>query len=194
MIRKFHPRLREVLGDKDKEIIQIPSEEKMKEYWNASNPDSPYEQARTDIHHLDTYPLDTWFGYIVKDDGKARLVSVTGHSRKTGKDGKPFAFIGGAKTHEDYRRDGAKNLGYSVQTPIREKNLEMLEGIPKVANYSHLGNERLKSKVKDFQEKPTTHEVVPDDILTEMAWRTEESPTASTWGVFKWQEVLKRDN
>ena len=194
MIRKFHPRLREVLGDKDKEIIQIPSEEKMKEYWNASNPDSPYEQTRSDTHHLDTYPLDTWFGYIVRDDGKARLVSVIGHSRKTGKDGKPFAFIGGAKTHEDYRKDGAKNLGYSLLTPIREKNLEMLEGIPKVANYSHLGNERIKSKVKDFQETPTTHEVIPDDVLTEMAWRTEESPTASTWGVFKWQEVLKRDN
>ena len=110
LIKKFHPRLKQILQDRDKVAIQLGSEEDMKELWDASNPDMPHKLRNN------SYPIDNWFGVIVNENGKARLVSVTGHAIRTGKEGKPFAYIGGNKTHPNYQ-------GRRLMSEIRNKNL-----------------------------------------------------------------------
>ena len=48
MIRKFHPDLRELSQGKDENTVQIGDEERMKELWDASNPDMPHEMRSND--------------------------------------------------------------------------------------------------------------------------------------------------
>ena len=80
--------------------VQIGSEEDMKELWDASNPDMQHEMRSNDKWK---YPVENWFGAIVREGDKSRLVSVIGHAVREGKEGKPYAYFGGAKPHPDYR-------------------------------------------------------------------------------------------
>ena len=177
MIRKFHPRLKDMLQGKEKASVQIGSERDTKELWDASNPDMIHEMRTSD------YPIDNWFGMIVNENGKARLVSVTGHAVRTGKEGKPFAYIGGNKTHPDYR-------GQGLMSEIRSKNLEMIGDIPKIATYTEEGRKRFK---KPMVSEPQEHEVIPDTVIEEMSRRVQELPNTDTWGVFKgWMSILRR--
>ena len=43
LIKKFHPKLRQILQDDKLKIIQVGNEQDMKELWDASNPDMPHE-------------------------------------------------------------------------------------------------------------------------------------------------------
>tara|TARA_R110002167_G_scaffold366003_1_gene592591 strand:- start:139 stop:672 length:534 start_codon:yes stop_codon:yes gene_type:complete len=177
MITKFNPRLKELLQDEDKKIVQLGSEEDMKELWDVSNPDM--------IHPLrdDGYPIDNWFGAVVNENGKARLVSVTGHATRTGKEGNSFAYIGGNKTHPDWGNKG-------LMTEVRNKNKEAISNIPKIATYTSEGKKRFK---KPMVSEPQKHEVIPDNVIQEMQRRVREVPAADTWGVFKgWKGILRR--
>jgi len=179
LIKKFHPRLKQILQDRDKVAIQLGSEEDMKELWDASNPDMPHKLRNN------SYPIDNWFGVIVNENGKARLVSVTGHAIRTGKEGKPFAYIGGNKTHPNYQ-------GRRLMSEIRNKNLEMVGGIPKVASYTSEGKRRFK---KPMVSEPQEHEVVPDNVIQEMQRRVRELPNTDTWGIHKrWMNILRRQH
>jgi len=177
LIKKFHPRLKQMLQDRKKVTIQLGSEENMKELWDASNPDMPHQLRDSG------YPIDNWFGVILDENGKARLVSVTGHAIRTGKEGNPFAYIGGNKTHPDYR-------GNQIITSARDKNLEMVGDIPKVASYTSAGKKRFK---KPIVSEPQEHEVVPNNVIQEMQRRVRELPNTDTWGIHKrWMDILRR--
>jgi len=177
MIKKFHPRLKELSQGKDRVSVQIGDEKQMKELWDVSNPDMPHKMRDRG------YPIDNWFGAIVNENGKSRLVSVTGHAVRSGKEGKQFAYVGGNKTHPDYR-------GKGLISEIRNKNLNLIRGIPKVASYTTQGRKRFKSPMVD---EPEEHEVIPDKVIQEMKRRVEEIPMSDTWGVFKsWKDILRR--
>ena len=177
MIKKFHPKLRRFLQDDELKVIQVGNEQEMKELWDASNPDMPHKLRDSG------YPIDNWFGVILDENGKARLVSVTGHAIRTGKERNPFAYIGGNKTHPDY---GGKRIISSA----RDKNLEMVGNIPKVASYTSAGKKRFK---KPIASEPQEHEVVPDSVIQEMQRRVRELPNTDTWGIHKhWMDILRR--
>ena len=55
--------------------------------WDASNPDSPHT-LRSQKDSTANYPVDNWFGVIIEQDGKYRLVAISGFSVREGKDGK----------------------------------------------------------------------------------------------------------
>ena len=118
------------LAQGDVTYIQLGDEAQMKELWDASNPDMPYEMRPDEWK----YPIDDWYGTLVNydenkekyPDGKIRLVSITGNAVRTGKEGKPYAFYGGTKTHPDYRRQG-------LMRGARKKALELIRNMPKVA-------------------------------------------------------------
>jgi len=180
MIRKFHPRLKEMLKDGDKKIVQLGSEQQMKEMWDASNPDIPHEMRSTAID-ID-YPIDNWFGAVVNENGKARLVSVVGNSIETGKEGKPYAYFGGAKTHPDYRKGGNKNVKGGLFREVRDKALDPIRGMPRIAGFT--GIRRASGINLDTPEK---HEVIPDEVLDSFRQRYENS----VWGISKWMEQLR---
>ncbi len=166
-----------MLQDKERVSVQLGSEKDTKELWDASNPDMPHEMRSSD------YPIDNWFGMIVNENDKARLVSVTGHAVRTGKEGNSFAYVGGTKTHPDYR-------GKGLISEIRNKNLERLSGIDKIATYTKEGKKRFK---KPMVSEPKEHPVIPDKVIEEMSRRVQELPNTDTWGVFKgWMGILRR--
>ena len=182
-ILKFNPRLRE-LARGDVTHIQLGDEKQMKEMWDASNPDMPHEMRPDEW----IYPIDNWYGTLVNydenketySDGRIRLVSVIGNSIHQGKGDKPFAFIGGTKTHPDYQKQG-------LMTGAREKALEPISNMPKIARYTAQGKASFMGKVT----KPTSHEIIPDEILESMKERTSSVKEMADWGIFKWQQILK---
>lgn len=176
MIRKFHPDLRELSQGKDKNTVQIGDEEQMKELWDASNPDVPHEMRSNNKW---SYPVENWFGTILREGKKSRLVSVIGHSVRTGKEGQSYAMFGGAKTHSDYGGEG-------LMRNTAGKALEQIEGMPRIAGYSV---ERKKSGLAI--DRPETHEVIPDDVLGFFRERIEHLPEVNDWGIAKWFALLK---
>ena len=177
-VLKFTPELQRLASDNDKTIIQLGNETQMKEMWDASNPDMPHSM-RSENKWL--YPIDNWYGVIVDEDGKKRLVSVVGNSIQTGKDGKQFAFFGGAKTHPDY-------AGKGLMRGAREKALSSIEGIPRIAGFT---TQRKKKGVE--LKKPTTHEIIPDEILEFMSERINHLENVDDWGISKkWFDEEKK--
>lgn len=174
MIRKFHPRLKEILRNEEKKIVQLGNEKQMKEMWDASNPDTPHKM-RSDSIDID-YPIDNWFGAIVNENGKARLVSVVGNSVERGKEGKSFAYFGGGKTHPDYRGSG-------IFREVRDKALVPIRGMPRIAGFT--GMRKVSGITLDT---PETHEVIPDDVLDSFRERYENS----VWGISKWMKQLRK--
>tara|TARA_B100000287_G_scaffold200494_1_gene189329 strand:- start:165 stop:704 length:540 start_codon:yes stop_codon:yes gene_type:complete len=177
LIRKFHPRLRDLAQGQEQADVQIGSEEDMKELWDASNPDMEHEM-RSDNEW--SYPVDNWFGTIVQEGDKSRLVSVIGHAVREGKENQPYAYFGGAKTHPDYR-------GRGLMRGIREKALQGISGMPRIAGFSNM---RRKSGLT--LDKPETHEIIPDDVLAFMDERIKHLDNVDDWGVAKWMQVLRR--
>lgn len=177
MIRKFHPDLRELSQGKDENTVQIGDEAQMKELWDASNPDVPHEMRSNNEW---VYPVENWFGTILREGKKSRLVSVIGYSVRSGKEGQPFAYFGGAKTHSDYE-------GKGLMRNARDKALEQIEGMPRIAGYSV---ERKKTGLAI--DRPETHEVIPDDVLEFFRERINHLPKVNDWGITKWFTMLKR--
>ena len=86
---KFHDRLKELLANKEEVIIDLgPSESKVQEMWNASNPDQPYIMRNVKNERTKNYPVDNWYGVIINENGKARLVAISGFAVRQGKEGK----------------------------------------------------------------------------------------------------------
>lgn len=156
----------------------------MKEMWDASNPDMPH-QLRSEGG---LYPIDDWYGAIVDydengekyADGRRRLVAVTGNSIQMGKDNQTFAYIGGSKTHPSYRKKG-------LMGGIRQKNLQAVGDIPKIASYSTSGQAAFSAN-----EMPETHEVIPDSVLEEMNERVRNVESAAGWSIVKWMRILRK--
>ena len=148
-IIKAHPRLVQLLGDENEKIVQLANEAEVVELFNASNPQvDPYETRAAKGLEND-YPIDTWFGVIARIEGEPRLVSVGGYAKRRGKNGKPFAYVGGLRSAEK---------GYGSK--IRNHYVSKLQGIPKIAGFTKKGAERF-----DSGNRPETHEVIPDEVL-----------------------------
>ena len=177
MIKKFHPKLRRILQGRDRVTGQLGSENEMKELWDASNPDMKH-QLRSGQY---SYPIEEWFGTIVNDEGKARLVSVTGHTIRQGKEGRPYALIGGNKTHPDYR-------GQGLMSEARKKNLGMVGNMPKIAGYTSAGKRSFS-----INEQPETHPVIPDEELDFFRERIGRKEGVVSWSIIKrWKDILRR--
>lgn len=185
-IIKFHPDLRRLAGDEKIKVIQLGDEESMKELWDASNPDMPHT-LRSENKWI--YPIDNWYGTIVNYDenkkeypnGKKRLVSVIGHAVRKGKKGKEFAFVGGTKTHPSYRRQGLMN-------GARDKNIQAIGTRPKVAGYTSMGKGSFSE-----DKKPTSHEVIPDDVIEFMNERIDNLPNVVDWGIIEYDATNKSE-
>lgn len=184
LIKKFHPKLRQILQDDKLKIIQVGNEQDMKELWDASNPDMPHEMRSSNEWK---YPIENWFGAIVNDNGKARLVTVVGNAVRTGKEKKPYAYFGGAKTHPDYRKGSKKNPKGGIFREVRDKALEPIKGMPRIAGFSTM---RTKSGLT--LDKPKTHEVIPDDVLMFMNERITHLDNVDDWGISKWMLQLRK--
>lgn len=181
VVRKFHPRLRELSQGKDENVVQIGSEEQMKELWDASNPDMPHEMRSTAID-ID-YPLDNWFGMVVREGEKSRLVTVVGNAIRSGKEGQPYAYLGGAKTHSDYGRGSLKRPEGGLMRNVREKALDSIRGMPRIAGFT--ANRKKKGIVITT---PQTHEIIPDRVLDSFRQRYNDN----SWGVAKWMQILRK--
>jgi hypothetical protein len=178
VVLKFSPELRRLAGDEDKTVIQLGDETQMKEMWDASNPDMPHEMRSENQW---SYPIEDWYGTIVDENGKKRLAAVVGNAVRTGKEEKQYAFFGGAKTHPDYR-------GKGLMRETREKALSPISELPRIAGFSSM---RSKKGLK--LEKPTTHEVIPDEVLQLMNERIKHLENINDWGISKsWFNILKR--
>ena len=70
---------------------------------------------------------------------------------------------------------------------IREKALEGIRGMPRIAGFSTM---RQKSGLT--LDKPETDEVIPDDVLAFMNERIKHLENVDDWGVSKWMQVLRR--
>ena len=185
-IIKFHPDLRRLAGNEKIKVIQLGDEESMKELWDASNPDMPHT-FRSKNKWL--YPIDNWYGTIVNYDenkkqypnGKRRLVSVTGHAIRRGKNGKEFAYLGGTKTHPDYRKQG-------LLREARNKNHNAIGNRPKIAGLSGMGKASFNE-----DKRPTSHEIIPDDVIEFMNERINHLPNVVDWGIIEYDAANKSE-
>ena len=185
-IIKFHPDLRRLAGDAKVKTIQVGDEKSMKELWDASNPDMPHTLRSDDKWK---YPIEDWYGTIVNydEDGKVypddkkRLVAVTGNAIREGKNGKSFAFIGGNKTHPSYRRQ-------NLMKDTRDKNILAVGTRPKIAGYTQMGKDAFSE-----DKKPTSHEIIPDEVLEFMNERIKNLPNVVSWGIIEYDSANKSD-
>ena len=170
---KFHPELRRLSGEKPLTVIGLGGDElEVKEMWDASNPDSPHE-LRSQKDSTADYPVDNWFGVIIEQDGKYRLVAISGFSVREGKDGKQFAYKGGTKTSIP----SSENYG----TKARDKAMDKKPKIPTIAGYTAQGKQYMTGTVA-----PAEDEVIPDEVLDHF-----RRYYGKTWDVTKWFGRLK---
>tara|TARA_R100000664_G_C2758884_1_gene148130 strand:+ start:1865 stop:2290 length:426 start_codon:yes stop_codon:yes gene_type:complete len=129
---------------------------------------------------LSWYPIDTWFGKIIDEDGKKKLVSRIGYSTKTGKDGKKYALVGGGYTDPDQRR------GSHLTDVIRERDKE-LTGLPVISAFTDAGWKAAGKRYGYTQ--PDSHEVIPDNVISRFK---EGTAATSEWGILqKWFDILR---
>ena len=167
---KFHPELRRLSGKEPKKVIGLGSDEsKVKEMWDASNPDSPHT-LRSQKDSTANYPVDNWFGVIIEQDGKYRLVAISGFSVREGKDGKKFAYKGGTKS-------SVKGYG----TTARDKAIDNKPSIPTIAGYTAQGKQYMTGDIA-----PSEHEVIPDEVLEHF-----RQHYGTTWDITKWFNSLR---
>ena len=89
---KFHPELRRLSGGEELKVIALGDDEsKVKEMWDVSNPDDLYELRDSNARTAE-YPVDEWFGVIIQQGDKHRLVAISGFAVKQGKEGKKYAY------------------------------------------------------------------------------------------------------
>ena len=125
------------------------------------------------------YPIENWYGAFVNENGKERLVTVVGNSVRTGKEGKQYAYVGGGKTHPDYRGEDLFRL-------VREKAVAPVLSLPRMAGFSNMR----KKKGLEIT-RPQSHAVIPDDVLRFMEERMEHLPNVVDWGIIEPNIIIK---
>ena len=168
---KFHPELRRLAGGEELKVIALGNDEsKVKEMWDASNPDNSYE-LRDSKARTAEYPVDEWFGVIIEQGKKYRLVAISGFAVRQGKEGKEYAYKGGTK---------ASVLGEGYGLMARDKAIDNKPSVPTISGYTTAG-----SKWKTGTQ-PETDEVIPDSVLEHFRTHYE-----SNWDVQKWFTKLR---
>ena len=167
---KFHPELRRLSGGEELKVIALGDDEsKVKEMWDVSNPDDLYELRDSNARTAE-YPVDEWFGVIIQQGDKHRLVAISGFAVKQGKEGKKYAYKGGTKSSV-----GGMKYGETA----RDKAIDNLRienpSIPTISGYTTAG-----SKWKTGTQ-PETDEVIPDAVLEHF-----REHYSNNWDVQKW--------
>jgi len=160
-ILKFHPELKRLLEDaldKGEEMYNgflTNDEEELRDMWDSSNPDEPYEtRAQKGVQGF--YFIEEWYGVIVKEKGKARLVAIAGFSIRSGKQGKNYAVMGGSK-----RSRGGKYRGFG--RIAKSKPDELTKQYTRIVGYTPSG---FKAAGGQYNEEPIkSHPVIPDNVL-----------------------------
>lgn len=159
-ILKFHVELKRLLEGalEKKEEMYIGfltnSESELRDMWDSSNPNEPYI-ARSQKGIKSFYPIDEWYGVIVKEESKARLVAISGFAIRNGIGGKEYAVMGGTR-----RSKGNKYRGYGKIS--KNKPTELTKQYPRIVGYVGQG----KTYSGQYNEKPLkVHKVIPEDIL-----------------------------
>lgn len=172
-ILKFHVELKRLLEGalEKKEEMYIGfltnDESELRDMWNSSNPNEPYI-ARSQKGIKSFYPIDEWYGIIVKEESKARLVAISGFAIRNGIGGKEYAVMGGTR-----RSKGNKYRGYGKIS--KSKPTELTKQYPRIVGYDNQG----KIYSGQFNEKPLkAHAVIPEDILGKFKGRYGDN-----WGV-----------
>jgi hypothetical protein len=173
-ILKFHPELKRLLEDaldRGEEIYNgflTNDEEELRDMWDSSNPDYPYEtRAQKGVQSF--YPIDEWYGVIVKEEGKAKLVAIAGFSIRSGKQGKNYAVMGGNR-----RSKGSKYRGFGKIA--KSKPDELTKQYPKIVGYTPIG---AKIRMGQYNEEPIkSHPVIPDKVL-----KVFDEKYQGNWGV-----------
>jgi len=168
---KFHPELRRLSGGEELKVIALGDDEsKVKEMWDVSNPDDLYELRDSNARTAE-YPVDEWFGVIIQQGDKHRLVAISGFAVRQGKEGKEYAYKGGTK---------ASVLGEGYGLMARDKAIDNKPSVPTIAGYTTAG-----SKWKTGTQ-PETDEVIPDAVLEHFREHYEDN-----WDVQKWFAKLR---
>ena len=160
----------ELLGNSSEKLVKLANEDEVIELWNASNPE--LQMQSRDSRGLKKYPIDKWFGYIKTVEGKPVLGAIGGYAIRQGKEGKPFAYIGGI------RGNRTKEFNRIPTEIVRPAYLKEVEGIPKIAGFTNMGALRF---VEGTPTQPETHEVIPDDVLDYF----KNAQRYATWNVMK---------
>tara|TARA_B100000424_G_scaffold52402_1_gene37457 strand:- start:1195 stop:1755 length:561 start_codon:yes stop_codon:yes gene_type:complete len=175
---KFHDRLKELLGNQEEVVIDLgPSESKVQEMWNASNPDQPYIMRNVRNEGTSKYPVENWYGVIINENGKARLVAISGFAVRQGKDGKEFAYKGGTWTV-------ITGKGYGKDA--RDKALENKPKVPTIAGYTAAGSKLFNPRPRFT---PSEHEVIPDEVIQHFKDNYEGG--GKSWSISKWMKILR---
>ncbi len=168
---KFHPELRRLSGGEELKVIALGDDEsKVKEMWDVSNPDDLYELRDSNARTAE-YPVDEWFGVIIQQGDKHRLVAISGFAVRQGKEGKEYAYKGGTK---------ASVLGEGYGLMARDKAIDNKPSVPTISGYTTAG-----SKWKTGTQ-PETDEVIPDAVLEHFREHYEDN-----WDVQKWFAKLR---
>ena len=175
-VLKFSPKSRSLLeeaelrGEKMYNGFLTNDESEIQKMWNESNPDYPYK-LRSKRKLQKFYPIDEWYGVIVREEGKAKLVAISGFAIRSGKEGKEYAIMGGTRR--------AKGSQYrSFGRLVKQKPMQLTKQYPKIVGYTQLGWGILGGQ---YNESPSMeHDVIPDEVLQWFSKRF-----GDTWGVGK---------
>ena len=168
---KFHPELRRLSGGEELKVIALGNDEsKVKEMWDVSNPDDLYELRGSKTRTAE-YPVDEWFGVIIQQGDKHRLVAISGFAVRQGKEGKEYAYKGGTKVSV-----GGKKYGQMA----RDKAIDNKPSVPTISGYTRAGAKWRTGT------QPETDEVIPDAVLEHF-----REHYTNNWDVQKWFTELR---
>ena len=163
---KFHPELRRLSGGEELKVIALGNDEsKVKEMWDVSNPDDLYELRGSKTRTAE-YPVDEWFGVIIQQGDKHRLVAISGFAVRQGKEGKEYAYKGGTK---------ASVLGEGYGLMARDKAIDNKPPVPTISGYTTAGSQWKTGT------QPEVDEVIPDAVLEHF-----REHYGNNWDVQKW--------
>ena len=163
---KFHPELRRLSGGEELKVIALGNDEsKVKEMWDVSNPDDIYELRDSNARTAE-YPVDEWFGVIIQQGDKHRLVAISGFAVRQGKGGKKYAYKGGTKSSVDGKKYGKR---------ARIKAIKFKPEVPTISGYTRAGAKWKKGT------QPEVDEVIPDAVLEHF-----REHYGNNWDVQKW--------
>ena len=163
---KFHPELRRLSGGEELKVIALGDDEsKVKEMWDVSNPYDLYELRGSKTRTAE-YPVDEWFGVIIQQGDKHRLVAISGFAVRQGKEGKEYAYKGGTK---------ASVLGEGYGLMARDKAIDNKPSVPTISGYTTAGSQWKTGT------QPEVDEVIPDAVLEHF-----REHYGNNWDVQKW--------
>ena len=86
------------------------------------------------------------------------------------------------------KNNTVKNSIQRTLQNLRDKNIQAIGTRPKIAGYTKMG----KSAFSE-DKKPTSHEVIPDDVIEFMNERINNLPNVVDWGIIEYDATNKSE-